>query len=65
MEGLGSTEMSVAHILKIEGNKLAAVNAKSQQFLFDQSNMTDFPLRRMPVRTLISSFPIKGRMRLI
>ena len=36
MKGLGGTEMGVAHILKIEGNKLAAVNAESQQFLFDQ-----------------------------
>ena len=36
MKGLGSTEMGVAHILKIEGNKLAAINAESQQFLFDQ-----------------------------
>ena len=28
-------------------------------------SMTDFPLRRIPVRTFISSFPIKGRIRLI
>ena len=36
MKGLGGTEMGVAHILKIEGNKLAAVNAESQQFPPDQ-----------------------------
>lgn len=36
MKFSGSTEMSVAHIFKIDGDKLAAVHAGSQQFIFDQ-----------------------------
>ena len=32
---------------------------------FTSSSMTDFPLRLMPVITLIRSFPINGRIRLI
>ena len=42
---------------------LSTPEARSSSLI--RSSITDFPLRRMPVRTFTRSFPMKGRIRLI
>ena len=54
-----------AHILKIYGNKLILIYSRLNQLFLINSNITDLPLRRIPVMTLMSSEPIKGRIRCI